>query len=62
MNAKFPIKVCGIAGSLRAESYNRALLRAAVEPAPKGMDIRLFERLAEVPLYSRSSSRRPTHS
>ena len=43
--------VCGIAGSLRARSYNRALLRAAQELAPPGMEIRIFDRLREVPLY-----------
>ena len=43
--------VCGIAGSLRAGSYNRALLRAARELAPDDMDIRIFDRLGEIPLY-----------
>ncbi len=43
--------VCGIAGSLRAGSYNKMLLRAARELAPQGMEIRTFERLAEIPLY-----------
>jgi chromate reductase, NAD(P)H dehydrogenase (quinone) len=44
--------VCGIAGSLRRESYNRALLRAAQELAPDGMEIRIFERMAELPLFN----------
>ncbi len=52
MNEKSAIKVFGIAGSLRAGSSNKALLRAAAELAPEGMEIRLFERLAEVPLYN----------
>lgn len=43
--------VCGIAGSLRAGSYNRMLLRAAAELAPAGMEIRPFERFSEIPLY-----------
>ena len=43
--------VLGFAGSLRAGSYNRGLLRAAVELAPAGMEIRIFERLGEMPLY-----------
>ena len=46
------LRVFGIAGSLRAGSYNRALLRAAIELAPAGMDIRVFERLGEIPLYN----------
>lgn len=44
--------VCGIAGSLRRASYNRALLRAAQELAPDGMDVRIFDRMADVPLYN----------
>ena len=47
-----PLVVCGIAGSLRRNSYNRALLRAAQELAPAGMEIRVFDRLAEVPLFN----------
>jgi chromate reductase len=43
--------VCGIAGALRAGSYNKALLRAAQELAPAGMEIRTFERLREIPPY-----------
>ncbi len=46
-----PLVVCGIAGSLRQGSYNRMLLRAAQEIAPRGMEIRPFERLREIPLY-----------
>jgi chromate reductase len=45
------IRVVGFAGSLRAQSYNRALLRAATELAPPGMTIDIFD-LREVPLYN----------
>ena len=45
------LRVFGIAGSLRKGSYNRALLRAAVELAPKELEFRVFDRLAEIPLY-----------
>jgi len=45
------MRVCGIAGSLRKASYNRALLRAAIELAPPGMEIVPFDRLRDVPLY-----------
>jgi len=44
-------RVLGIAGSLRAGSYNRALLRAAVELAPAELELVSFERLREIPLY-----------
>jgi chromate reductase len=46
-----PITVLGIAGSLRARSYNCGLLRAAQELAPRGMEIRSFD-LAPIPLYN----------
>lgn len=44
--------VCGFAGSLREGSYNRALLRAAREVAPAGTEVRIFDRMDEVPLYN----------
>jgi len=49
-NGKTNLRVLGIAGSLRAGSFNRALLRAAQELAPEGMEIRAFD-IAPIPLY-----------
>jgi chromate reductase len=46
-----PVRVLGIAGSLRAGSFNRALLRAAQEEAPQGMEIELYD-LAPLPFYN----------
>jgi chromate reductase len=46
------ISVLGIAGSLRAGSFNRGLIRAAAELAPAGMEVHLFERFAEIPLFN----------
>ena len=46
------MRACGIAGSLRSGSYNRALLRAAVALAPPGLELRVFDRLADVPPYN----------
>jgi chromate reductase len=45
------LDVLGIAGSLRRDSHNRALLRLAQEIAPAGMRIRIWEGLGTVPLY-----------
>jgi chromate reductase len=45
------IRVLGVAGSLRKASFNRALLRAAVELAPATLRIETFE-LDAVPLYN----------
>ena len=44
--------ILGLAGSLRRESYNRALLRAAVGLLPPGVTLRTFERLGELPPYN----------
>ncbi len=46
------IRVLGIPGSLRSGSLNRALIRAAAELAPAGMEIQLFDGLATVPPYN----------
>ncbi len=45
------IHVLGFAGSLREKSYNRAALRAAVELAPAGMEIEVFD-LDPIPMYN----------
>lgn len=44
-------KVLAISGSLRKGSYNTALLRAATELAPTGMQIQIYEGLREIPPY-----------
>lgn len=46
------MQILGIAGSLRAGSYNKLLLDAAGELAPEGMEISSFD-LDRVPLYNR---------
>jgi chromate reductase len=45
------MRVLGISGSLRRDSYNAALLRAAAERLPDGVELETFERLAEIPPY-----------
>jgi chromate reductase, NAD(P)H dehydrogenase (quinone) len=45
------LRVIGIAGSLRRESFNRKLLGAAVELAPSGMDICIERELGAIPLF-----------
>jgi len=44
--------VVAISGSLRRDSYNGLLLRAAAASAPAGMQIQLYDDLASVPLFS----------
>ena len=45
------MKFLGICGSLRRESFNRKLLRAAIEMLPEGHTIEVFD-LAPIPLYN----------
>lgn len=45
------IKVLGFAGSLRKHSFNRALLRTAVELKSDLMEVEIFE-LNEIPMYN----------
>ena len=46
------IRVAGVAGSLREGSFNKGLLRAAVELAPAGMEIEVYTRLGVIPPYN----------
>ena len=45
------IRILGFAGSLRRASYNRGLIRAALESAPAGLTIQLVE-IGDIPLYN----------
>lgn len=46
-----PLRILGLAGSLRRDSYNRALLRAAAELSPSEFEISTFDELAALPFY-----------
>ena len=45
------MNILAIPGSLRRGSFNRLLLQAAVERAPAGMEIHLYDGLASLPLF-----------
>lgn len=45
------IEILAFAGSLRKNSYNKAVLRAAKELAPESMNIHIFD-LQDIPLYN----------
>jgi len=45
------MRVLGISGSLRRDSHNNALLRAAAERLPAGAELIAYDRLAEIPPY-----------
>ena len=53
-----PIRILGIAGSLRRQSYNRASLRAAVQLAPADATVDVFE-LDGIPGFSEDDERNP---
>ncbi|HEY9404945.1 MAG TPA: NADPH-dependent FMN reductase [Pyrinomonadaceae bacterium] len=52
------VRILGIAGSLRRQSYNRGALRAAAELAPQGTTIDIFE-LDGIPPFSEDDEQNP---
>jgi len=47
------MRILAVSGSLRAGSHNTSLLRAAVDAAPEGVEVELFDpsRIADLPVY-----------
>ncbi len=45
------IKILAISGGLRAASSNTALLRAAQQLAPEGVEIEIYEGLRDLPYF-----------
>jgi chromate reductase len=46
------MRILGISGSLRAQSYNSALLREAARLAPEGVTVELYDGLESLPPYN----------
>lgn len=53
-----PIRILGIAGSLRQASYNRSVLRAATELVPDGATLNIFE-LDGIPGFNQDDDQNP---
>jgi chromate reductase len=53
------MRILGIAGSLRRDSHNARLLRAAAKRLPPGVELELFDGLATVPPYDEDADREP---
>ena len=53
-----PVRILGIAGSLRRESYNRAALRAAAAVVPEGATLEIFE-LDGIPAFNQDEDQNP---
>jgi chromate reductase, NAD(P)H dehydrogenase (quinone) len=51
------MRVLGVSGSLRRDSFNSALLRAAAERLPGGAELVEYEGLADVPPYDEDVER-----
>jgi chromate reductase, NAD(P)H dehydrogenase (quinone) len=58
MNMKKVCRILGFAGSLRKGSYNRALLRAALELLPEDAELEVFD-LEGIPLYNQDLENQP---
>jgi chromate reductase len=53
-----PVRILGIAGSLRRQSYNRALLRAATQITPEDATIEIFE-IDGIPPFNEDDEQNP---
>jgi chromate reductase len=45
------MRVLAVSGSLRAGSHNTSLLEAAIDAAPEGVEVELWEGIADLPIY-----------
>jgi chromate reductase len=45
------MRILAVSGSLREGSFNTSLLRAALEAAPAGVELELWEGIGELPFY-----------
>ncbi|HSW96864.1 MAG TPA: NAD(P)H-dependent oxidoreductase [Candidatus Saccharimonadales bacterium] len=53
------IKILGISGSLRKNSYNTAAMRIAVSLVPENAEIEVFEKLGEIPPFNQDFEQTP---
>lgn len=53
-----PIRILGIAGSLRRDSYNRAALHAATKLVPDGATLDTFD-LNDIPIFNQDEDQHP---
>jgi chromate reductase len=53
------MRILGISGSLRAASYNTALLRAAAQLAPEGVTLEMYDGLEQLPPFNEDREDNP---
>jgi chromate reductase len=56
------MRILAVSGSLREGSFNTSLLRAAIEAAPEGVELELWEGIGELPLYDGDLENDPPES
>jgi len=56
------MRILAVSGSLRADSYNTSLLRAAVEAVPESVDVELWEGISDLPIYDQDLEHDPPES
>ena len=54
------MKILGIAGSLRAGSYNRQLLQLAASNLPDGVELAVWEGLRDLPAFDEDAEGTPS--
>jgi chromate reductase len=57
-----PVRILGIAGSLRRDSHNRAMLRAAARLASEGVTVEIYDGLETVPVFNEDLEAEPPPS
>ena len=53
------MQILGIAGSLRVDSHNGALLRAAAEELPAGAELVIWDGMRDIPVYDQDAEGYP---
>jgi chromate reductase, NAD(P)H dehydrogenase (quinone) len=52
------VRILGIVGSIRKNSYNKALMQAAIELKPENCEIEIFD-IAAIPLFNQDLEATP---
>src|ERR671918_2521416 len=60
-SSRASVRLVGVSGSLRRNSYNRILLEAAAQELPRGVEFELMQGLEHVPHYSEDADVEPAH-
>ncbi|HXD53812.1 MAG TPA: NAD(P)H-dependent oxidoreductase [Solirubrobacteraceae bacterium] len=53
------MRILGLSGSLRRDSHNTRLLRGAGSLLPEGVELVVFDRLGEIPLFNEDDEQTP---